>query len=207
MAFPTTSVLDDFNTGASQNLTARAGWGATPFFSSEPTLTTDSAPTYAVGAAGFRSNYWSGTFTNCELWIVLSGTAAGAVTIYVRGGNVNTTTATGYYLDWDTTGGAWSLRYWNGTSSQALSGGNVTGSGTTLNAGDSIGINAVGTTFEAWYRASAGSWTLMGSSTDSTAASGVLAIETSSTQQIDSVGGGVPVAYKLRELALLGASV
>lgn len=189
MEFPTTPVLDDFNAGALQNLTSRTGWGTTPFISSEATLTTDAAPTYAIGAAGaWRSNWWSWTLSDCEVWVVIDTAATGRVPLWTRCSNVNTTTTSGYNLDWAISG-RWDLF----TQTVGVASASLVGGTQALSNGDAVGLRSIGTTHEIWYKLSGGSWRALGSVVESAFASGVLALETNGLSRIGSFGGGEAV--------------
>jgi hypothetical protein len=189
MAFPTTSVLDSFNAGASQALTSRSGWGAGFPFPGEATFTTDGTPTTAVSTAS-SGNLWGTNFTDVEVWITLGAAGQVEYDLYARwSGSVS---RNGYSLIWLQSGSQFYLV-------SVAAGANTTISSVAtqaMSAGDSMGIAVIGTSVAGWYKAAAGSWTMLVSATDSTyAGSGAIGLDSfSASNTIDSFGGGAPVA-------------
>lgn len=193
MTFPITPpVLDDFNTGALQNLTARSGWAAGALNAPWPgTAATDAVPTTAVFPAN-SSNYVTPQATDCEAFCTFASVtpASGEFELHTR------ITTVGGSLS------SYFLRLFGGSVTDFTLAKWVSGSGSligadqhvTISAGDSVGLSAVGTTISAWYRSGVGAWVLKDSLTDSSVTglgfvAGFLNINTS-TPALDSVGGG-----------------
>lgn len=152
MAFPTTSILDDFNTGASQNLTARPGWFGSVRASG--TMSTDVVPTYATGVAGsvFGNIYGTIFAADQEVWATFKiAPTTGGLQLEAR---FDAVLGNGYALIY--TGGNLSI-----VRLDAFGGGPQVGSnfGVTPAIGDSMGMSCVGTTISGWFKTAAGSWT------------------------------------------------
>jgi len=180
MAFPTTPILDDFNSGPNQNLTSRAGWSPNIFWTGEPTLVTDAVPTYAVpSGAGYSSNYWATTFSDCEFYATW-GSVLGIVYLYTRITNPNSTTPSGYSLDFTPGTNAWRLQRVTAGAFVLLANGTQA-----FSSGDTFGLSSIGNLHTIWYNG-----TSLGSASDANFASGVFATEVQATGRIDSYGGG-----------------
>lgn len=195
MTFPTTPILDDFNAGANQALSARAGWSSLRCVGFGD-FTTDAVPTKAV-SSGTGDNIW--------------GTAPpGDVEAYFK------------IADWTGGSGSWQLYARFGTAAaqngyrishftgsillQTVTGGgtsNLASASLTLAAGDSMGISCVGTLITGWTKIGAGAWTAFGSATDATYASGNIGVVAQAAGlNLDEFGGGAiasgPVAFPPR---------
>lgn len=188
-AFPNTPILDDFNTGGAQALTARAGWGSSAFLTTQTSFTTNATPTTADGSSPGGNN-WAATWTDMEAYCTLaawSGTtdeflicariqAFGASPTYyaIDLGNI---AATGVEL----------IKVVAGARTQLASTTNP------FTNGDSYGIDVLGTTITAYYRSGAGVWQQLLQTTDSSITGlgsiGFRHILTSSVS-IDNFGGG-----------------
>lgn len=199
MAFPTTPVLDSFNAGALQNVSARAGWSSARALGFGD-FVTDAVPTKAV-SSGLGDNIW-GTAPggDAEAYIVIADfSGSGSMQACARWGSA-ATTVRGYRVSYFA--GAWNLQRWDsGAPASTIASGSIT-----LGAGDSLGIECIGTTIAAYSKIGAGAWTPLGSGTDATYASGNIAMTTDNAgNNVDAFGGGSPiVAPTLRELALCG---
>lgn len=202
MAFPNTGVLDDFNSGAAQNLTARSGWAPGVFWPGDDSLVTDSGPTYATtdGVTTFCSNTWGTTFTDSEVWITW-GSVIATTYIFARvtfpAGLIS-----GYGFGWVDDNTYALSRYANGGFAEGYLGGSMT-----RVAGDSWGLRVYDdpsfTNLEAWYKPVAGAWTLLGTGLDfHTNQTGRLGVEMKNLGRLDSFNGG---GTTLRELSLTGA--
>lgn len=188
MAFPTTGVLDSFDAGALENLNApRAGWGSSVLFTGDATCRTSGTPTNAAPITSvFSSNFWNTSFgPDCEVYApFLSAVGVDQVSLFGR------VTATGSVT-------AYELRSTN-TSWQfsSIAAGAYTSIGVAftqaISAGDSMGMEIIGSTLTAYYKASAGSWTSLATRTDSTiTAAGFIGLQGKNTiHQFDSFGGG-----------------
>lgn len=196
MAFPTTPVLDDFNTTGLQALTARTGWGATTFGGgARGTYSTDATPTLATSAAT-AGNFWNASSADCECYFTVAAfdnvndTMKVAARITVAGSS-----PTFYCVeaDFSTTTDFQIVKYVAGART-ALG----TNPSTTVVANDGIGISVIGTSIKSYYRSGlAGTWTLKETVTDSTITGsgfiGGFQHDFSFTNSIDNFGGGAPV--------------
>lgn len=184
MAFPTASVLDNFNR-ANANPDGSGSW--TSLFNNIQILSNE-----AKGTSTSNVVYWNaGTFNaNCETYVTLGGTLPGGGGYVEVGARVNLSPLNGYAVR--------AAKVDAGTDVIQLSriDNSVATSLATYNqeisSGDSIGIECNGSTIKAYYKASGGSWTEVISVTDSTYGSGgraSLAI-ISSVATVDNYGGG-----------------
>ncbi len=204
MAFPTTSVLDAF-TGTDENpLSAGGNWAALSSSTGGLQRISNAA---ASSAAGLTYSYWtpSNFGPDCEVYAKVATVLAGAsgVRLYARVvGEGGANTFDGYQLRY-----SWVTGAANDTVAIAV----VTNAVATtlatftqeITAGDSIGMEIVGTVITAYYKSGAGAWVSLG--TYDTASDGTkysaagkiaLGITTSSTPRADDFGGGtyVPVS-------------
>lgn len=189
----TTGVLDNFNRGASQNLSARYGWAAGVYWSSETTLATDVGPQGAIVPAlnAWKSNYWLGSLGDSEVWFSYGAVGSGGVQkviISSRGSGMGGSPSD-YELEVNLATGAWSLdKYVSGTPTNL-------GAGTfaTHAVGDSYKLRSIGSVHTVWYRPWGGAWALQATYSDAANASGVLAIQanfTTTSGNITDFGGG-----------------
>lgn len=193
MAFPTTGVLDSFNAGASQNLTARSGWGGTVLFTADAaSLATDTVPTFATSTLG-ASNFWNTQFQDAEVYCKYNGsTFAGAgLNVYAR--ITATGSVTAYGLTINTTSGVWQLQRYAASVATSI------GSSATqaISVGDSFGLECIGSAIKGYYQAGAGAWTQIVSVTDSTiTTTGNIGLGDSPGQghKFDSFNGGAAIA-------------
>jgi hypothetical protein len=191
MAFPTTSILDTFNRA---NGDPGANWNG-PSFGDANKLTIVSN-TIESAAAAFGAECWIGsTFgPGIEVFADLASTIAGGASVrLIVLDSPTSSTCNGYYLVVDSAGN------FNLAKS-------VSGSGTVIQtatqavaAGDSFGLQWIGTTIAGWYKASGGSWTQIVSIVDSSVANGSgfsVGIEqsTNSGGALDNFGGGTVAA-------------
>jgi len=194
MAFPTTAVLDDFNTGASQNLTARSGWGATAMLGLT-TYATDSVPTKAASSST-GGNFWGTSWADAEAWMDVTtyNPSLETLTLCARITDTNAGTLTYYGVNMS-----------NGVTTDFQIIKVIAGARTaigvlnsqTVGAGDSVGISVIGTQITSYYKASAGSWTQMDTVSDSSiTGSGFIGWRAHQAvlQEINQFGGGAPVA-------------
>ena len=180
MAFPTTSLLDDFdraNTGPPPS----ASWGG-------PVLPGNSGAkvlsNQLVTAGGSGECYWLTSFgpdSECYITIGTLGTGFG---LYLRVNNPNTGTMTGYYAD----------IYANTIDVYRMdnAGYNQLGASiaTTTSAGDTFGLEMIGATLTVYRKPSAGAWGSIGSRTDATyGAAGAVGVLLGSAN-LDNFGGG-----------------
>lgn len=85
LSWPLAPVLDPFNAGASQALTARTGWGATQLQSGSTSFSTDATPTKCVGSSQ-SDNFWNTQWQDAECGVVMASAPGGAYTfeVYTR---------------------------------------------------------------------------------------------------------------------------
>jgi len=190
MAFPTTSVIDNFNRADAANL--GANWST---FWGDPTNTI--VTNQAVGSTGWRGNYYNvGTYgPDCEAYLTL--TALGATyTFYLFIRTTSTSPLTGYAIKVESALSRISLkRYLNGSEAEGMAAYTQA-----VTAGDSIGISCIGSTITGWYKSGAGAWTELGHVTNTyiTNAGYICLDHTSTTtaNSFDNFGGGTAITTK-----------
>jgi len=194
-----TSVLDDFNNGAAQVLTARSGWGSTIYWTGEVSAQTNALPDGAtVSATGaWKSNWWSrdGSMGDCEVWYTIGALGSfGQQIVSTRGNNQNTGNVTDYELAITPDNGVYSLdRYISGVPVNLDPGNGRTTGGTSMATGDAIALASIGPIHEVWYKPVGTPWRLVTASTDATTATGVLGLQlrwNTSIGSISDFGGG-----------------
>lgn len=203
MAFPTTSILDNFNR-ANQGPPPSASWGGDAFSGVASQLKVISNQ-LANGAGAFSSAYWSAaTFgPDSEVYCTVNtlpangnelaffvarlttpGATATAVALYTQAPN--------FWQFYKIVGGAQTAL--GASFTQAIS------------AGDSIGFAIVGTQYQAWYKAAAGAWTQIQTLSDaSVAGTGVIGLEMqTAVTMLDDFGGGTVVAASTSKPRVVG---
>ena len=197
MAFPATTILDDF-TGTDET-PITTGWAAFLTGDSGPLARISNQLTDAGGGTDTSSYYDAsgGVFgPDCEVYATIataSAVAADQFKLFARIVNPTLSTMSGYELHVEKSAGTdiWRIRRRDSTTPTVL--------GADMNqeiaSGDSVGMSVVGTTISAYYKSGAGSWTLVGSRTDSTySAAGVTGVKTTQTVtrawKADNYGGG-----------------
>lgn len=182
MPFPTTPILDDFNNGANQGLSTRAGWSASHVTYVD--FVTDAVPTKAV-AAGNADNIWGSNFVDCEVYTTIQDWPSLSGSFRV----VGRWAASGNYYMCQIYATGWNVQRWDANVATV----NIASGSFSPVAGDSLGLSCVGSTISGYYRSGAGAWTLLGSGTDSLygAAGGIGPFtESGAGNSIDSFGGG-----------------
>lgn len=195
--FPTAPVLDNFNRGDGA---VGAAW--TDIFTGGAGGLVE---TNRVCSDGNGSGYWearwnAGTFLDSEVYVTFPTAPSGAViALWARhNGTVDTGSSYALQVNPTTSPDTWQFaRLDAGTPS------NIGASfSQNVSAGDSLGLRVTGTgttvTLEAWYKPSGGSWTSLGTRTDSAAgritAAGYVGISLGGTAvRGDDFGGGAPV--------------
>jgi hypothetical protein len=188
VSFPTNTVLDNFNRAA-EGPPPSSSWTG-PLYPSDSGIAVVSNGAAATGNPA--SAYWNTTY-GPDAEIYATGTtnfATGGLRIFVRVTNPNASNITGYSLQ---------CRPWQATECLIQRVDNSTDSITltsidqTMTTGDSIGLKIVGSTLTACFKASGGSWTQIGTTTDATyATSGKIGVRTldESNLGFDDFGGG-----------------
>jgi hypothetical protein len=196
MAFPTTSVLDNFTGTNGDDLPVYSGnWSTTTGIAN---LEIQSNTATGTSSGSNNANYWNVSNFGPD--------SEGFVTISTLP-NVGESVGVGVRTQQETSG-ATVDGYWvfytrqSGTDNftlERLDNGVLTQLGAdfaqNVSAGDSIGIEVVGTTLTAYYH-NGTSWSSLGTRTDSTysAAGKVLLFTSSTASRLDDFGGGTYVA-------------
>jgi hypothetical protein len=200
MAFPTTSVIDDFNR-ADVGPPPSANWASTQALDANTTAHRVVGNQCLKSSGGWHSIWWqASTFgPDTEVFITVSTLPAvdgdEIVFLFARLQGPGATTADGYalYVGYS----AASVETWafyridNGSQ---INIGSATS--TAVAAGDSIGFAVVGTQLQAWHKPSAGSWTQVGTVTDATySTAGNIGFESQNGVSVfDGFGGGTVLA-------------
>lgn len=194
MAFPTSPVLDDFNSGASQNLTARAGWGTSAFPTSGAGWATDVIPSFATANVSTGNNWGVITNADNEAYVNLKTFNPATQTMEIHVRIQGFTVITSYALV-IANSAATDLQIYKyiGGAKTALG----TNTATTFTSGDGYGISAIGTAIVAWYRSGiGGTWVVKNTISDSSVTGaggfGFRGPFASGGIAIDEFGGGVP---------------
>jgi len=191
VAFPNTGVLDSFNAGAFQNLSARAGWSGTVLAAHD--WITDSTPTLANANLTPGGNMWGSQWTDAECWCTFTTLGSGVSFDICARVQAFSQFGSTYYCVRATTS-TFRLVLMNGGGATTLA---TYGPGITGAAGDAIGVEVLGSTINGYYKPSGGSWSQLITATDSTITGlGNLALThvSSNTVAIDEFGGGQGVA-------------
>jgi hypothetical protein len=192
-AFPTTNVLDAFN--RTENPLSDGGNWTTGIISSHAAMEangTQCKGTTASNNSGYRNNATYGPDTETFYTLpTLSGTSQ--VGVYARLANPGSAGATdGYRVLMTKLGGADEhriARVDNDVGTQLAAPTQEVASG------DSMGLRDAGSVHEAYYKAGAGNWTLLGSATDGTyTVAGNIGLQCNNTaHRVDDFGGGTIV--------------
>lgn len=200
MAFPTTGVLDNFNRTAS---TLGANWSHIHLYGTGECGANGTQAYHNVAQyAAYTMQHWSAaTFgADCEVYMTIATkiTATDDTSSIVARctNNTDISTMDGYQVSVLTQAGNDIVtieRIDNGTIVQL--GASIAQE---ISNGDSIGLECIGSTIKAYYKASGGSWTELGSRTDATYGAagyiGFYATSTTVTWRYDDFGGGTVVA-------------
>lgn len=202
MAFPITSVLDNFNRSEDPLSTGWTGgiWSG----ESDHLLANGTICQEGPGAFGWGSAYRnSGTFNNSEAYFTLTTKDTnGIVQLYVRITNPGAAGLSQYYLYYDEN--ASTLRIFrtdSGTDTQLGS----TLTSFSLSNGDKLGFRASGTTITG-YKYTGGTWTNVIEVTDSTYITGYIGMKVNSNaSRLDDFGGGegeAPPTFTVSDVGL-----
>lgn len=180
MAFPTTGVLDNFTRPNESPLSDGGDWRS-PIFNGYESMSVvgDVAVPNPDGAGTDSSNsYWEADFFGgaVEVWATFASyDQAAAAHAFVGAclGNLNTGAETGYILQQQSSGELTLRKVVAGGTSDLL----ADYTGLTLADGDSIGISVNAGTVTAYHKHS-GTWTTLGSASDSAYASGAIGFGT-----------------------------
>lgn len=213
MAFPTTPILDTA-TRANENPLSNGGkWGTlTGLGLSNLQITSNKI----VGTSAALANdgmYWNvATYLNPEVYAtvstLLSDTLGGAFIL----GRLDTSTLNGYAVEYDRN----SLVSGNDVLIIVrLDGGAATALSTsgmmTIAVGDSYGLSIIGSNLTSWYKSSGGSWTKIGTATDSTYTAagniGINEVYNVTSPGLTNFGGGNYTIQGRRTLSSVGTGV
>lgn len=184
---PTTGVLDSFNSGASQALTARTGWGSGHIDSGDFSFETDATPTVASTAAlgTPASNMWGSSLSaNQEVFYVLG--TLDSVQLVLRAESGTAASISDGYLAVVGFGGSVQLETVGGTT---LLNSTIVAPVST----DTFLFQAVGSVMTLWKQKTSGPWTAVMTVTDATwAGAGFIGMRAGSgnTPTINAFGGG-----------------
>jgi hypothetical protein len=157
-------------------------------------LSSDGSRCYATGA--WESAYLNHSFAadvEAYVQVPVLPTADAYLSLMARVQNVGSATAAAwYYLTVHYNGVStwtWEISHYDHSTSTDLV---LVSSTQTLSAGDWMGLQIVGTAIGAWYKPSAGSWTEIVSTTDSSiSAGGPIGLQLSDTvTHLDNLSGG-----------------
>ncbi len=183
MAFPTSAVLDTFNRA---NESPATGWTDGPDGGTYGNIQVVSNQGASVTTDAW--SYWSASTPgpDCEVYGTYAAISA-ALELYCRMGPIGAASVDGYVVVSDAT----NIRMMRMDNSvNTILGANIAQA---LSAGDSFGMDIIGSTLNAYYKASAGSWgTSIGNRSDATYSSaGRLGVYMpNTTQRLDDFGGG-----------------
>lgn len=210
MAFPTTSVLDNFNRTTETPLSDGGNWTNPLIFGNSQINTISN--TVAQGSSTSNSAYRSNTTygPNSEAYITLAGKSGNnLVAVYARMANPNSSGASdGYDVSIAISGSTDTMRV-----------GRIDNDGRTIiasasqevSAGDSIGLECNGSTISAYYKPSASGWnaTPTASTTDATYGSaGYVGLQLNGTNHTaDDFGGGTIPASSVSITPTVGSAV
>jgi hypothetical protein len=162
-----TPVLDTFESGASQALTARAGWDATgPYVNGDSSMTTDSIPHNAVGGP-LQSNLYGSiggplAVPDQEGWCQFAAYTQSLDTYYVCTRCTNRFANFTHYSVELSAGTNFKLaRFIN--AAVVYLGGTFTQN---VKEGDGVGVTCIGSRIRTWYCPNGGAWTVMHDLTD-----------------------------------------
>lgn len=157
--FPLTPVLDSFTRANSTGL-----GGSWQLLTGRMDISSNAAKSTTV--SGFDAYVWPTAFlADQQVYVTVSnkGSDHDSIELHIR---YNPTTQTSYYVVYN---GNTNVELKRSSSidhtSEVTIGASITQS---ISTGDSLGLSVEGSTFTIWYKASAGSWTSLGTRTDTT---------------------------------------
>jgi hypothetical protein len=213
VAFPTTSVLSTFD-GANEEPLSEGGNWAGPIRAASASLgacrlVSNTVGPSTVGGISTSESYWTPTTFGAdqEVFCTVSAAATGTqgFSIWCRLQQEGADTVDGYNLSYTHGTGFRMFRIANAAFSQV-------GSTNTqaVSTGDAAGLSVIGTSLEMWYKASGGSWTSLGTGTNSDVAGagklGISISQATAAVRLDAFGGGevVAAATTTPKMMLLG---
>jgi hypothetical protein len=194
MAFPTTSLLDDFNR-ANEGPPPSSSWAADPLG-----VSTTAHSVVSNQATSGQHSYWLTSFgADQEAWMTVASVPASVVGLFVRIQSPDTASADAYEVQWKLSGVIEVVQVINSYSSEVSLG---THSGPVPAAGDKIGVDIYGTgatvTLDIYIDDGGAGWALETTFTDSgvnriTSAGYIGFFTGSGADDIDDFGGGARV--------------
>jgi hypothetical protein len=199
MAFPTTSILDDFNRA---NGLIGSNWSNDTFnYGATATAMTVNSNQATPENASYGEVYWNpstfGPDSEAYGTVAVLPHEGGDMGLSICVQSPDTTGADGYRLIYKRLAGTDTVeirRVDNGNNPGTLIGSIASQE---IAAGDSLGLEKIGSAVKGYYKAAAGSWTQIISGTDSTYGTGFIGLYSFSTGQNgrwDNFGGGTVVA-------------
>lgn len=194
MTFPVTGILDNFNR-ADEGPPMSANWTDVFYPASGAGGMVVFSNSAFVTAGSGASAWWSAaTFgPDCEGYVTQNG-GIDFGGVIIRAQSPGTTGIDGYYAQFYVTGQQLFLKRIDNNAETVLK----TVNSFNPQAGDSIGISAVGDQIELWYKVGAGAWTLKETATDATyggaGSIGLVNFQVGSPGTMDDFGGGTLVA-------------
>ena len=166
--FPTTSVLDTF----SQSGPLSSNWKSPALQDSGTVSVSAGTPGQTVSGGGAASALWIATSFNADqeayLTVPVLPAAGHAFQIDARVSSLTPTNVSMYFLKVTPSNNLWDLRRKiNGAGSTS-----ITTFSAPFAAGDSAGLQLTGSTITAWHESGSGSWTTVGSVTDTSIVAG-----------------------------------
>jgi len=192
VAFPTTSLLDDFNRA---DTTLNTGnWGQLDFVGPGLSLISNQCGS----ASNFRASYWTTSFAaDQEAFCTIQTVGSSGLILFLRLVSPLAQASTSAYAVYADFGGSLLQLYrLDPVNSYHL----LASTSVTWGAGDKVGGQIVGSALSAWRAPAAGSWTQVVSATDATYSSGgVIGIEheNAATRSDDFSGGSYVAAATL----------
>jgi hypothetical protein len=194
---PSTGTLDNFQR-ANQGPPPSSSWSLGPldFTSGDGLVVLNNALARRASGSYRQGDYWNpATYgPDSEVWATAQSVGSSpydAFNLYLRLTNIGPKTTNGYGLAWSGNNKSNNIsiqKFANGAFASALA--SFTQN---LSPGDSLALQAIGSTLYAWYRPAGGSWTLLGSATDTTySTAGYLGADMAYSQNttLSSFGGG-----------------
>jgi hypothetical protein len=200
-AFPTTSVLDNFNRTAEDPLSDGGNW-TTAVLSTDAQLKTNGTLVQGSSAtvnSSYRSNTTYGPNTE-SFFTLTTKSGSNIVGTYDRLVNPGSAGATDGYADQlgniAATDEHRISRYDDSVPTQ------IANPAQEMSSGDAMGLESIGSTHAAYYKASGGSWTQLGTASDATySAAGNIGLRVNNVNHTaDDFGGGTVVAATRRPI-------
>lgn len=202
MAFPTTSVLDDFNR-ANTGPPPSGSWTTDQYAFGLPGLKVSSNT--CIPNSAFAAGWWSASsFAADQEAYITVATWVDEIEVHLRLQTPGTAGVDGYILNIISSTNHWRIYRMTNQATTLLTSGAIT-----MSSGDSIGFEAIGTSLTAYQKIGAGSWGTLGSTTDATYnTTGFIGLFANSASTVfDNFGGGAYIApaATTRLLAATGA--